>query len=82
MAVRFLRKNDSARVKSATGAHPANLLRAKALEPMLPWFAGAATDDSLPAPVRGFARAQLLDAMYTVELARALSNGRSDGAGR
>lgn len=81
MAVRFLRKNDSARVKSATGAHPANLLRAKALEPMLPWFAGAATDDSLPAPLRGFARAQLLDAMYTVELARAL-NGRSDGAGR
>ena len=36
MAVRFVRKNGSARVRSATGAHPANLLRAKALERMLP----------------------------------------------
>lgn len=72
MAVRFLEKNDSARVRSATGAHAANLLRAKALEPLLPWLAGAATDDSLPPAVRGFARAQLLDAIYTVELARAL----------
>lgn len=81
MAVRFLAKNDSARVRSATGAHAANLLRAKALEPLLPWFAGAATDEDLPAAVRGFARAQLLDGIYTVELARALSNGTSDGAG-
>lgn len=80
MAVRFLAKNDSARVKSATGAHAANLLRAKALEPLLPWFAGAATDDTLPAPVRGFARAQLLDGIYTVELVRALSDGTSGAA--
>jgi glycosyltransferase involved in cell wall biosynthesis len=80
MAVRFLNKNNSARVKSATGAHALNLLRGRALEPMLPWFAGAATDDSLPAAVRGFARAQLLDAMYTVELARALHDERSDRA--
>ncbi|HKU67475.1 MAG TPA: glycosyltransferase family 2 protein [Candidatus Baltobacteraceae bacterium] len=82
MAVRFLEKNGSARVRSATGAHRANLLRAKALEPMLPWFAGAATDDSLPAAVRGLARAQLLDAMYTVELARALGGAGSDGVHR
>jgi glycosyltransferase involved in cell wall biosynthesis len=75
MAVRFLQKNDSPRVRSATGAHAANLLRAKALEPLLPWFAGAATGDDLPAPLRTFARAQLLDAIYTVELAHALSNG-------
>jgi glycosyltransferase involved in cell wall biosynthesis len=78
MAVRFLEKNSSSRVKSATGAHAANLLRAKALEPMLPWFAGAATDASLPAALRGFARAQLLDGIYTVELARALNNGTSE----
>lgn len=77
MAVRFLEKNSSSRVKSATGAHPANLLRAKALEPMLPWFAGLATDDSLPSAVRGIARAQLLDGIYTVELARALNDGTS-----
>jgi GT2 family glycosyltransferase len=76
MAVRFLAKNGSPRVRSATGAHAANLLRAKALEPMLPWFAGAATDDGLPGAVRTFARAQLLDAIYTVELARALNGGR------
>lgn len=82
MAVRFLEKNDSPRVRSATGAHSANLLRAKALEPLLPWFAGAATDDALPAPVRGFARAQLLDAIYTTELARALGGAVSDGEQR
>lgn len=80
MAVRFLAKNASPRVRSATGAHPVNLLRAKALEPMLPWFAGAATDDTLPAAVRGIARTQLLDAMYTVELVRALSNGTKGAA--
>jgi hypothetical protein len=45
---------------------------------MLPWFAGAATDETLPAAVRGFARAQLIDGIYTVELARALHNGTSD----
>lgn len=72
MAVRFVAKNGSARVRSATGAHPANLMRAKAMEKLLPWFAGAATDERFPPAVRGFARAQLLDAIYTVELARAL----------
>lgn len=80
MAVRFLEKNGSPRVKSATGAHTANLLRAKALEPLLPWLAGAAIDEQLPAPVRSFARAQLLDGIYTVELARALGDGTRDGA--
>lgn len=82
MAVRFLEKNGSPRVKSATGAHTANLLRAKALEPLLPWLAGAATDEQLPAPVRGFARAQLLDGIYTVELARALSDQARDAVRR
>ena len=72
MAVRFLKKNSSPRVRSATGAHAANLLRAKALEPLLPWYAGAATDANVPHALRAIARAQLLDGIYTVELARAL----------
>ena len=72
MAVRFVRKNGSARVRSATGAHRANLMRAKTLERLLPWFAGVATDLRFPPAARSFARAQLLDGVYTVELARAL----------
>jgi glycosyltransferase involved in cell wall biosynthesis len=74
MAVRFVQKNASARVRSATGAHPANLMRAKAMEKMLPWLAGVATDERFPRAMRGIARAQLIDAMYTVELARALDH--------
>lgn len=78
MAVRFIKKNNSGRVRSATGAHPMNLARAKTLEKMLPWFAGLATDDRAPNAVRAAARAQLLDAIYTVELSRALQhNGRA-----
>jgi hypothetical protein len=72
MAVRFVAKNGSARVRSATGAHRVNLLRAKAMEKALPWLAGVATDERFPPAVRSVARAQLLDGMYTVELARAL----------
>lgn len=72
MAVRFVQKNGSGRVRSATGAHPANLLRAKALEPLLPLYAGIATDERKPAALRALARAQLLDGVYTVELAKAL----------
>lgn len=77
MAVRFIEKNSSARVRTATGAHSANLLRAKALERLAPWFAGIAIDERAPAVVRALARTQLLDAVYTVELSRAL-----DRAGR
>jgi len=76
MAVRFLEKNAGARVRSATGAHAVNLLRARALEPLLPWFAGAATDKTLPRALRSIARAQLLDGIYTVELAKALDGTR------
>lgn len=72
MAARFIRKNSSARVRSATGAHRANLLRAPMLERLAPWFAGVATDERTPAPLRALARAQLLDAVYTVELSKAL----------
>lgn len=72
MAARLIRKNSSARVRSATGAHRANLLRAPMLERLAPWFAGVATDERTPAPLRALARAQLLDAVYTVELSKAL----------
>jgi|SRR5579884_69677 len=75
MAVRFVKKNSSGRVKSATGAYPANLVRAKAMERLLPWFAGVATDERFPRAVRAIARSRLLDGVYTVELARNL-NGR------
>ncbi len=72
MAVRFIKKNSSARVRSATGAHRANLLRAPLLERLAPWFAGIAVDERTPGGIRALARAQLLDAVYTVELSRAL----------
>ena len=72
MAVRFVQKNSSSRVKTATGAFTLNLLRARALEKMLPWWAGVATDGQFPAAVRTIARAQLLDGIYTTELARGL----------
>lgn len=72
MAVRFVRKDSSLRVRTATGAHAPNLLRAKVLERLLPLYAGAATDTRLPSAVRALARSQLLDGVYTVELARAL----------
>ena len=79
MAVRFVGKNPSTRVKTATGAYRANLLRAKALEPSLPWFAGVAQDERFPAAVRRLARAQLLDGIYTTELARALERSARAG---
>lgn len=72
MAARFVRKNPSARVRSATGAHPLNLLRGKAVERLVPWYAGVAADERFPAAVRAAARAQLLDAVYIAELARSL----------
>lgn len=79
MAVRFVEKNGSRRVRSATGAHAANLLRAKGLEPLLPWLAGVASDKRFAPQVRSLARAQLLDGVYTVELARALNGNGNHG---
>ncbi|MHB8305683.1 MAG: glycosyltransferase family 2 protein [Vulcanimicrobiaceae bacterium] len=72
MAARFVRKNPSPRVRSATGAHAANLLRGRAIESLLPFYAGIAADDRFPAALRALARAQLLDGVYTQELAQAL----------
>lgn len=73
MAVRFVQKDSSLRVRSATGAHPVNLLRARLLERMLPMYAGLATGEGVPGPLRALARSWLLDGIYTVELARALN---------
>jgi len=72
MAARFVRKNPSRRVRVATGAYNVNLLRAPALQRLLPWYAGLATERRFPPALHAAARAQLLDAAYTVELARAL----------
>lgn len=79
MAVRFVEKNPTGRVKSATGAYGANLMRGRMMDRLLPVFAGVATDDRFPEPLRGLARAQLLDGIYTAELVRALG-ARGNGA--
>jgi glycosyltransferase involved in cell wall biosynthesis len=76
MAARFVLKNPSRRVRSATGAYRMNLLRAKAMEAALPWLAGTATDERFPRAVRAAAHAQLLDGIYTTELARELQRTR------
>lgn len=74
MAKRFLEKQPSSRVRMATGAYPANLMRARVQFPdaMLNVWAGVATSEA-PAAVRAFARAQFLDGMYLRELDRVLS---------
>lgn len=74
MAVRFLRKQPTRRARLATGLHPVNVVRGKYLLPdaLLALFAGAATTQWVPAPLRTIARAQFLDGMYTRELLRAL----------
>nr|MDQ2681431.1 hypothetical protein [Candidatus Eremiobacteraeota bacterium] len=79
MATRFVKKNRSARARLATGAYALNLLRAKALFPKwsLPLLAGVATDERMPTGVRAFAKMQLLDGVYSQELARELKRGRA-----
>lgn len=76
MAVRFLSKNPNSRVRSATGAYAANLARAPLLERLMPWLAGIATDDRAVPAMRTLARGGLLDAIYTVELAKTLGRER------
>jgi glycosyltransferase involved in cell wall biosynthesis len=75
MARRFLEKHPSQRARMATGAHGANLLRGKYLLPdsLLAIYAGLATGERTPAWLRGLARAQFLDGMYTRELIKSLS---------
>jgi glycosyltransferase involved in cell wall biosynthesis len=76
MAARLVRTTPSARVRLATGAYSANLVRGKLVAPRwaLPLYAGIA-QSRMPA-VASFARGLLLDGLYVDELGRAL-DGRS-----
>ncbi len=78
MARRFIAKSDTPRARLATGAHPLNVLRGRYLLPewLLAVYAGAASDARMPAPLRAFARGQLLDGVYTRELVRELDGER------
>jgi glycosyltransferase involved in cell wall biosynthesis len=70
MARRFLAKHPTKRARMATGAYGLNVVRARYLLPdaLLSFYAGIAKHDSVPGWLRGLARAQLLDGMYTREL--------------
>jgi glycosyltransferase involved in cell wall biosynthesis len=74
MAARFVRKMPTTRVKLATGAYGANLLRARLLAPRAaqPLLAGLASTPRLPGPLQTLARELLLDNVYTNELRDAL----------
>ncbi|MBV8749467.1 MAG: glycosyltransferase [Candidatus Eremiobacteraeota bacterium] len=74
MAARFVRKMPTARIKLATGAYTANLVRARVLAPPFAqsFFAGLATSERVPRAVAALARAALLDSVYTEELDRQL----------
>jgi GT2 family glycosyltransferase len=78
MASRYLAKSGSARARMATGAHPLNLLRGKYVltDKVLAVLAGVATGENVPPALRSLARAQLLDGLYTRELARVLDDER------
>jgi len=72
MAARFVRKKPTLRTKLATGAYPFNLVRARLASPLLPLFAGLASSSRVPKAVGAYARARLLDGLYTERLAREL----------
>jgi glycosyltransferase involved in cell wall biosynthesis len=76
MAARFVRKVPTRRVKLATGAYRANLVRARLLAPpaLQPLLAGIASSAHAPAPFKLLAREALLDNVYTNELIRALGS--------
>jgi len=78
MAARLVRKSPTTRVKLATGAYGANLLRAKALAPRSAQalFAGVATSPNVPPAIARFARGRLLDSVYAGELERELAYDR------
>ncbi len=75
MAARLLAKNGGWRTRLATGAYQPNLLRAALVAPRwsLPWYAALALDENVPAALRAFARAQLLDGAYVAELRAGLA---------
>jgi glycosyltransferase involved in cell wall biosynthesis len=70
MALVFLAKQPSMRVRLATGNYRANLLRAALLNPrrLRPCFAALADAPKLPYALRAFARSQYLDGIYLDEL--------------
>ena len=74
MARHFLQKQDSSRARMATGAYPANLIRARYFLPdsLLALYAGLATSEKVPRFLRTLARTQFLDGMYSRELVRVL----------
>ncbi len=74
MAARFVRKAPTARIRLATGAYRANLVRARVLAPpaLQPLLAGLASSAHAPRAVKLLAREALLDNVYTNELIRAL----------
>jgi len=74
MARRFVTKHPSQRARLATGAYGLNVLRGRYLLPdwLLALYAGFATSARAPKWIAGLTRAQLLDAVYTRELVRAL----------
>ncbi|MBV8602810.1 MAG: glycosyltransferase [Candidatus Eremiobacteraeota bacterium] len=72
MAARFVRKKPTLRTKLATGAYGLNLLRAKLTAPLLPLYAGLASSSRVPKALGTYARARLLDGLYTQRLAREL----------
>lgn len=78
MAALFVAKHPSSRARLATGAHALNLLRGRYLLPqwLLALYAGVATSTRFPAWAVGVARAQLLDGVYTRELARTIDGRR------
>jgi len=78
MARRFLAKHPSPRARFATGAYRLNLLRARFLLPdwLLAFYAGLSTSARAPRWLTTMMRAQLLDGVYTRELARALDTRR------
>jgi len=77
MAARLVAKDPTTRTRLATGAYAANLARAAAVAPpwSLGWYGRLARSEGTPAPLRAFARAQLLDGTYARELRRALHEG-------
>lgn len=78
MAAHFVRKSPTSRVKLATGAYGANVLRARTLTPRSAqaFLAGVATSPRVPVAVASFARGRLLDSVYIDELTRALEADR------
>ncbi len=72
MARRFVAKHPSLRARLATGAYGANVARGRYLLPdwLLAFYAGLATSPRAPGWLSALMRRQLLDGIYTRELAR------------